>query len=230
VGLSGREKIVMGFAYYLYNRNSRKKDVTKYLKMCNILIFAVMLTVLVLTGTGYASASPPSEEWNRTYEVSGITSIESFQQTADAGYIFTLRINPPRNYNAGENSQYYFFDHINVLKIGPTGSEQWNRTLDGTFSDNRDISVLETSDGGYLIAGSTSTCMNNCPDDVWLIKINTEGIEQWNLTLGGTGDDEMVFVRQTADGGYFLIGNMDSQGAGSSDIWFVKVDSNGDMQ
>jgi hypothetical protein len=36
-----------------------------------ILIFAVMLSVLVLTGTGYARASPPAEEWNRTYELSG---------------------------------------------------------------------------------------------------------------------------------------------------------------
>ena len=49
-----------------------------------ILIFAVMLIVLVLAGTGYASASPPDEEWNRTYEMSGITSVESFQQTADS--------------------------------------------------------------------------------------------------------------------------------------------------
>ncbi len=219
----------MGFVCFLYDRNSRKNDITKCLKMCNILIFAVLLIVLVLAAGGNASASPPSEEWNRTYEVNDITSVESFQQTADAGYLLTLRINPPRNYNAGENSQYYFFDHINVLKIGPNGSEQWNRTLDGTFSDNRVISVLETSDGGYLIAGSTSTCMDNCPD-VWLIKINTEGIEQWNLTLGGTGYGEMVFVRQTADGGYILIGNTDSYGAGSSDIWFVKVDSNGNMQ
>ena len=43
-----------------------------------ILIFAVMLSVLVLAGTGYARASPPAEEWNRTYEVSGITSVESY--------------------------------------------------------------------------------------------------------------------------------------------------------
>ncbi|KAF5419255.1 MAG: hypothetical protein C5S44_11220 [Candidatus Methanocomedens sp.] len=198
--------------------------------MCNILIFAVMLTVLVLAGTGYASASPPDEEWNRTYGGSGITSVESFQQTADAGYILTVKINPPRNYNAGENSQYYFFDHINVLKIGPNGSEQWNRTLDGTFS-NRAISVLETSDGGYLIAGSTSDCNNrDCPDDVWLIKMNMQGQEQWNLTLGGTDNEEVDFVRQTADGGYILIGNTNSYYVGTFEIWFVKVDSNGNMQ
>jgi hypothetical protein len=42
-----------------------------------ILILAVMLSVLVLAGTGYAKASPPAEEWNRTYEMSGITSVES---------------------------------------------------------------------------------------------------------------------------------------------------------
>jgi len=219
---------VMGFAYYLYNRNSRKKDVTKYLKMCNILIFAVMLSVLVLTGTGYARASPPAEEWNRTYEMSGITSVNSFQQTADAGYILTL--SPRGKYNARGNSQYYFFDHINLLKIGPTGSEQWNRTLDGTFSDNRAISVLETSDGGYLIAGSIGDCDNrNCADDVWLTKMNAQGQEQWNLTLGGADNEEVEFVRQTADGGYILIGNTDSR-TRFSDIWFVKVDSNGNME
>jgi PKD repeat protein len=179
-----------------------------------ILIFAVMLIVLVLAGTGYASASPPDEEWNRTYEISGVTSVESFQQTADSGYIIAG--------NTRSNAAF-------VLKTGPTGSEQWNRTFSGTFSDNRVKYILQTSDGGYLIAGSTSTCMDNCPDDVWLIKINTEGIEQWNLTLGGTVDEEVKFVQQTADGGYILIGDTDSY-ASFSDIWFVKVDSNGNMQ
>ncbi len=94
-----------------------------------ILIFAVMLSVLVLTGTGDARASPPAEEWNRTYEVGGLTSVKTFQQTADAGYILTMRINPPRNYNTREKSQNIFFDHIFLLKIGPTGSEQWNRKI-----------------------------------------------------------------------------------------------------
>jgi len=178
-----------------------------------ILIFAVMLSVLVLTGTGYASASPPAEEWNRTYEISGVTSVESFQQTADAGYIL-----------AGNTRSNAF-----VLKTGPAGSEQWNRTFGGTFSDNRAVFVLQTSDGGYLIAGSTSTYRDNSPN-IWLIKVSPHGQEQWNLTLGGTGNEKMVFVQQTNDGGYVLIGNTDSHGAGSLDIWFVKVDSNGNMQ
>ena len=178
-----------------------------------------MLIVLVLTGTGYASASPPAEEWNRTYELSGITSVESFQQTADTGYILAgnMRSNARSNYD------------ISLVKIGPTGSEQWNRTFGEAFSNDRAKSVLQTSDGGYLIAGSTSACRDDCPNDVWLIKMSTQGQEQWNLTLGGTGDEEMAFVQQTADGGYILIGNTDSH-ANSSDIWFVKVDSNGNMQ
>ena len=178
-----------------------------------ILIFAVMLSVLVLTGTGYASASPPAEEWNRTYEVSGITSVKSFQHTEDSGYII-----------AGNTRLNAF-----VLKTSPTGSEQWNRTFGGKFSDNRAVSVLQTSDGGYLIAGSTSTYKDNFPD-IWLIKVSPQGQEQWNLTLGGTGYEEMVFVQQTADGGYIIIGNTDSYGVGSFDIWFVKIDSNGNMQ
>ena len=178
------------------------------------MIFAVMLIVLVLTGTGYASASPPAEEWNRTYEMRGITSVESFQQTADTGYII-----------AGNMRSNAF-----VLKTGPTGSEQWNITIGKTNSDDRVKSVLHTLDSGYLIAGSTNDCNNrDCPDDVWLIKINTEGIEQWNLTLEVTGYEEMVFVQQTTDGGYILIENTDYR-TRFSDIWIVKVDSNGNMQ
>jgi PKD repeat protein len=185
-----------------------------------ILIFAVMLIVMVLAGTGYASASPPDEEWNRTYEMSGITSVESFQQTADSGYIIAGNTRPDTN------------SDISLIKIGPTGSEQWNRTFGETFSDDRVKSVLQTSDGGYLIAGSTSTstCWNGCPRDVWLIKVSQQGLKQWNLTLGRTVYEEMVFVRQTTDGGYILIENTDSRWTGSSDIWFVKVDSNGNMQ
>ena len=179
-----------------------------------ILIFAVMLSVLVLTGTGYARASPPAEEWNRTCELRSITSVESFQQTADSGYIIV-----------GNMRSNAF-----VLKTDPTGSEQWNRTFGGTFSENRAVSVLQTSDGGYLIAGSTSACGNNCPVDIWLIKVSLQGQEQWNQTMGGPGYENMAFVQQTADGGYILIGNTDSYGAGSFDIWFVKVDSNGNMQ
>jgi PKD repeat protein len=179
-----------------------------------ILIFSVMLSVLVLTDTGYAMASPPVEEWNRTCELSGITSVESFQQTADSGYIIAG--------NTRSNAAF-------VLKTGPTGSEQWNKTFAGKFSDNRAVSILQTFDGGYLITGSTSTCRNDCPDDVWLIKMSTQGQEQWNLTLGRTGYEEMVFVRQTTDGGYILIENTDSHTL-FSDISFVKVDSNGNMQ
>ena len=168
-----------------------------------------MLSVLVLTGTGYASASPPDEEWNRTYEMSGITSVESLQQTADAGYIL-----------AGNTRSNGF-----VLKTGPTGSEQWNWTFGKALTNDRVKFLLQTSDGGYLIAGNNAR----------LVKFNHEGQEQWNrgLTLqtpGGTGDDEIAFVRQTVDGGYFLIGNTDSHAAYSSIIWFVKVDSNGNMQ
>ena len=83
-----------------------------------ILIFAVMLTVLVLIGTGYASASPPAEEWNRTYEMSGITSVESFQQTADDGYILSgnTRLDFLRDYNTKSNSleKDYFYLYLSV--------------------------------------------------------------------------------------------------------------------
>jgi hypothetical protein len=148
-----------------------------------------------------------------------ISNVESFQQTADTGYILAGNTRPDTRRNSD----------ISLVKIGPKGSEQWNRTFGETFSDDRVKSVLQTLDGGYLIAGSSSACWRDCPNDIWLIKTNTEGIEQWNRTLEVTGYEEMVFVQQTIDGGYILIENTDYR-TRFSDIWFVKVDSNGNMQ
>ena len=126
----------------------------------NIRIVAGIAILSLFLLVGNVSADPPVEEWNRTYELSGITSVESFQQTADSGYIIAG--------NTRSNAAF-------VLKIGPTGSEQWNKTFGGKFSDNRAVFILQTFDGGYLITGSTSACRNDCPDDIWLIKMSTQG-------------------------------------------------------
>lgn len=120
-----------------------------------ILIFAVSLSILVLAVGGNAGAPPPTEEWNRTFKVSGITSIESLQQTVDSGYIITVNT----------------ISNAFVLKIGPTGSEQWNWTFGEVLTNDKIKFLLLTSDGSYLIAGSNSTASDN----VRLLKLNHEG-------------------------------------------------------
>jgi hypothetical protein len=80
----------------------------------------------------------------------------------------------------------------------------WARTYGGTRNDEG-LSVQQTYDGGYIIAGYTSS-FGAGDDDVYLIKVNSAGDTLWTRTYGGPGRDEGNSVQQTADGGFIIAG------------------------
>ena len=140
----------------------------------------------------------------------------SANQTSDGGYVVVGSGTVPVSFQ--DPFKEYEYD-IWLLKTDSDGNKDWHRLL-GEFG-GRGLSVAQTSDGGYIITGVTKN------GDVLLLKTNSGGGQQWRKTFGGSGYDVGLGVIQTQDGGYLVSGSTESQGAGSSDAWLIKTDSNG---
>ena len=102
------------------------------------------------------------------------------------------------------------------------------KTYGGTSSDGAS-SVQRTSDGGYIVAGQTYS-FGEGSWDILLIKTNANGDIIWAKTYGGTNEDRASSVQRTSDGGYIVAGATWSFGEGSSDIFLIKTDENGNVQ
>ena len=158
-----------------------------------------------------------NEIWNNTFGGGDRDVSYCVSHTSDGGYILTGRT---ESYGAGGVDVY-------LVKTDSNGNMQWQQTFGGA-SDDVGASVLQTSDGGYIISGWTWSFDINA--DVWLIKTDENGNEEWNKTYGGTDVDSSESVIQTSDGGYIIAGSTYSYGAGSLDAYLIKTDSNGNMQ
>ena len=153
--------------------------------------------------------------WSRTYGGGSQEAAYSLIQTSDGGYALA----------GGTFSPPWVFW---LIKTDVTGNVQWSMTY-GRDGGAVCRSVVQTRDGGYALAGDTYSYSSNSWD-FWLVKTDSFGNMQWNMTYGGTLDEAAHSIVQTSDGGYALAGCTNSFGAGSSDFWLVKTDSTGNMQ
>jgi hypothetical protein len=157
-------------------------------------------------------------QWNKTFGGARDDLGRSVQQTRDGGYIIV-----------GYTTSYGYgvFD-VYLIKVDANGNMQWSKTFGGS-GDDEGYSVQQTSDGGYIIVGYT-TSYGAGGLDVYLIKVDANGNMQWSKTFGGSARDEGYSVQQTSDGGYIIVGGTTSYGAGGLDVYLIKVDANGNMQ
>ena len=106
---------------------------------------------------------------------------------------------------------------------------QWARTYGGKSYDYAH-SFQQTSDGGYIIAGNTSSFNTGYDDDIWILKLSSEGEIDWQKTYGGSEREEAHSIQQTIDGGYIVAGYTYPFGAAGRDIWFLKLSLDGDIE
>lgn len=91
-----------------------------------------------------------------------------------------------------------------VLKVDGTGAYQWFRTY-GTADDDSVLGLGKTKDGGYILAGTTINSQTGGLD-IFLVKTDADGIEDWTREIDYDGEEVGVGVVQAADGGYAITG------------------------
>ena len=164
-------------------------------------------------------------EWNRTYGGSLNDWAYSLVATSDGGYAFAGSTN-----SFGVDSADFW-----LVKVDSFGNLEWNQTYGGHDYDSC-RSLVTTSDGGYVLLGysapygSTRSPYDTGSADVWLVKVDSVGILEWNQTYGGSGSESVSTVIETTDGGYALACSTTSSGFGSADFWMIKVDSFGNIE
>ena len=114
-----------------------------------------------------------------------------------------------------------------IIRVGAS-SGMWNQTYGGASFDGA-YALVETSDGGFALTGSTDS-FGAGNADFWLVKTDASGNMEWNQTYGGAENDGAYALVETSDGGFALTGFTDSFGAGDVDFWLVKTDGSGNVE
>jgi len=102
---------------------------------------------------------------------------------------------------------------------------RWNKTFGGGNDDYLGY-LIQSDDGGYVIAGETYS-YGAGKADIWIIKLDSKGNKLWDKTFGGINDDWIYALIQTDDSSYILAGMTFSFGAGAGDFWIIKLDKEG---
>ncbi|HLA38021.1 MAG TPA: hypothetical protein VJZ02_06120 [Candidatus Brocadiales bacterium] len=175
--------------------------------------------VLKLRGDGAA-------EWQKTYGGVEDDGASSIQQTSDGGYIVA----------GGKGSldvRKKDLPDILVLKLGPDGAVEWQKTLGKSGWDEASC-IQQTVDGGYIVGGWAgepvwTETTKGLITDAWVSKLRPDGTMEWQKSYWGVSAEYACSIIQTTDGGYVAAGWTCSFGAGRNDVWVLKLNADGSI-
>jgi hypothetical protein len=157
--------------------------------------------------------------WTKTIGGTGNDYAYSIIQDLDRNYVVVGWGN-----SFGGNNDMY------VVKLDSSGNVVWTKTIGGSGDDGAN-SIIQSSDGAYVIAGHTRSFSSSY--DFYVVKIDSSGNVLWEKTIGGGWydlyDDQAFSIIQSSDGSYIIVGKTQNFGAGGYDVYVVKIDSSGNV-
>ncbi len=209
-----------------------------------------ILCCLLVSTLSLSSQHTVTKRWDARFGGYSPDYLSAICQTSDGGFVLAGVSASGAN---GDKTQPNWdttgqTDDGWLVKVDASGHYQWDRRFGGTGGDGF-ISVAATPDGGCIAGGSSASGISGdksqpCwgADDMWVVKVDAHGTKQWDRRYGGTGDDYLMRIRCTADGGYIMSGLSRSGISGDktepnwdrgnfyADYWMVKIDSFGTKQ
>lgn len=183
-------------------------------------------------------------EWERSFGFSGHDHSYDILQTEDGGFFFVgfLDITSARADGYSEKGGSLTRHGVGEFwgtKIDAEGNIEWRRYFGGTNND-RAHSVVQSEDGGFVMAGFTESNDFDIKNsrgsyDFWVLKIDNSGSLVWESSFGGSGIEIAYDIANTRDNGYVITGNTFSNDTdiaknhGESDIWLIKIDDEGNL-
>lgn len=178
----------------------------------------------------------PNIVWDKSYGGSSVDNGHDLKPTRDGGFVVGGTTLSNDGDVTGKKGSFDMW----LVKLNSSMSIEWQKAYGG---NNIDIigSVQQTEDGGFIAIGQISAgggdiITHKGSRDIWVIKVSSSGALEWQKTLGGTQDDSGYSIEQTSDGGYILVGETLSIDGdvtaplGMSDIWVVKLASDGNIE
>jgi len=153
--------------------------------------------------------------WTRTFGGANEDRSSAVRQTADGGYVL---VGFSQSFGSTSRNVY-------LIRTDPNGDTLWTRTYGGS-SLEEGSSIEQTTDGGFIILGTTGS-FGAGANDIYLIKTDLNGDTLWTRALGGTMNEYAESIAQTTDGGYAIFGYTQSFGVNDFDLYLIKTDSAG---
>jgi hypothetical protein len=154
------------------------------------------------------------QTFNRTFGSPDREGGVEVHTTSDGGFIII----------GGTNSTPSGNWDIILIKTDADGTLEWNRSYGGSENESA-ASCQQTKDGGYIIFGETDNA-SVLHDDLWIIKTDLNGTEEWNKTFNLNDGCDAGSIEQTSDKGYIFTAQA-FLGPADSDVWLVKTDQFG---